>query len=450
MKKIDLIKMALKNLAKRKVRTFLTILSVVIGSSSIIVMISLGIALEENFSKQVKELNSLTNINVYSNNDTITIEQIKEFSKLKNVELVTPIVRTQLNFIADGSKYVGTFNVIGMNPEAIEKFGYKTLEGRNLSYDDRGTFNIVINPLVNYEFDKKGKGEPYPKYSYSEEDLPENAIKLDLLEKKLKITSDSEFGLDKKYIQDNSQNTNSTQTNKSHKTYNVKVVGIVSKAQQYDLNSIIMPLDVLEKIKKDIDKINGNITKKENGYQNVLIKCNDLNNVEDVIKEINDLGNFQAYSDAEYINSTKKMTKTIQLFLGAIGLVSLIISAIGITNTMIMSIYERTKEIGIMKVIGAKVNDIKKLFLLEAILIGLIGGIIGITVSSIISIILNNFSSTFAMILGISSEGSKISSIPFFLVISSLIFSSLVGLISGFLPANRAVKIEALKAIKSE
>ncbi len=108
-----------------------------------------------------------------------------------------------------------------------------------------------------------------------------------------------------------------------------------------------------------------------------------------------------------------------------------------------------------MKVIGAKVSDIKTLFLLEATLIGFIGGFIGVLFSYLISYLLNKFG---GIVLGNILNGGigmgmgmqKISSIPIWLASGSLIFASLIGLLAGYLPARRVVKIEALKAIKAE
>ena len=229
----------------------------------------------------------------------------------------------------------------------------------------------------------------------------------------------------------------------------------------YGDNCIILPLDTLEKIKKDMDKIlsNGSQTNTTTGYNQVIVKCKDLDSVQEVMDQIKDLGEFNVYSPIEYITSAKKTNASIQILLGAIGGISLFIAAIGITNTMVMSIYERTKEIGIMKVIGARVADIKKLFLLEAILIGFLGGGIGVIFSHIVSFVINKGGpflmeklGMIGMSMGIAvgDEMAKISSIPFWLSISSLIFASLIGLMAGYFPAKRAVKIEALKAIKSE
>ena len=99
----------------------------------------------------------------------------------------------------------------------------------------------------------------------------------------------------------------------------------------------------------------------------------------------------------------------IQGILGGIGAISLLVAALGITNTMIMSIYERTKEIGIMKVIGANLEDIRKMFLLEAGMIGFIGGVAGIIISYILSLLMNTVLSIICD-AGCYSEGTTGSS----------------------------------------
>ena len=145
----------------------------------------------------------------------------------------------------------------------------------------------------------------------------------------------------------------------------------------------------------------------------------------------------------------------MMLILGSLGGISLLVAAMGITNTMIMSIYERTREIGIMKVLGCVVGDIRTVFLLEAGLIGLGGGAIGVLLSYAISFVLNMLGSGgLGSLLGGmyygGGDATRISVIPIWLVGLALVFSTLIGLISGFSPANRAVKISALEAIKHE
>lgn len=144
----------------------------------------------------------------------------------------------------------------------------------------------------------------------------------------------------------------------------------------------------------------------------------------------------------------------IQAVLGGIGAISLLVAALGITNTMIMSIYERTREIGVMKVLGCLLTDIRQLFLWEAGIIGFTGGITGLLLSIGASLLLNRFGGSLGGFLGGGSgpdgQPLPISVIPLWLSCSSVGFATLVGLVSGFAPANRAMKLSALEAIRSE
>ena len=144
--------------------------------------------------------------------------------------------------------------------------------------------------------------------------------------------------------------------------------------------------------------------------------------------------------------------------LGGLGAISLFVAALGITNTMIMSISERTKEIGIMKSLGCYVRDIRAMFLLEAGAIGLIGGLVGCVVSLIASIGMNlisagsqnSIASLQDALAALSATGSRISVIPPWLGAFAIMFSVFIGLGSGYYPANKAVGIPAIEAIKQD
>ena len=158
----------------------------------------------------------------------------------------------------------------------------------------------------------------------------------------------------------------------------------------------------------------------------------------------------------------------------ALGIITVIVSALGIANMMFMSISERTKEIGVMKVLGCSLRNIREMFLTEAGIVGLCGGIIGVGssygiakgLSAIVRLassekfvqsaagskfrtelieFVNNFTDMFDIM-----EGKDVIAIPIYLIIGGVLFGLLVGLISGLAPANRAVKISALAAIKQE
>ena len=179
-----------------------------------------------------------------------------------------------------------------------------------------------------------------------------------------------------------------------------------------------------------------------------------------VEEEIKNAG-YNTYSMQSVREELAKQARQIELMLGGLGAISLLVAAIGITNTMTMSVSERTKEIGIMKALGCYVKDIRLLFLMEAGSIGLIGGVLGLLFSFLVSIGINLYSFGALGGGGITGEAllqamfggegvARISVITPGLVLFALVFSLFVGVFSGYHPANKAVKVSALEAIRNE
>lgn len=189
-------------------------------------------------------------------------------------------------------------------------------------------------------------------------------------------------------------------------------------------------------------------------YERIKITVDNIKNVTKVQDQIEELG-YQTSSLAMFLEPMQETSNMLQMVLGGIGAIAMLVSAINIANTMIMSIYERTKEIGIMKVLGCVITDIKKLFLFEAGMIGLIGGIIGIGLSYLASFAINKFGQPlFQALLSTNymynMENTKFSIIPFWLPFVAAGFAFLVGVLSGYYPANRATKISAIEAMKTD
>ncbi|WP_077684915.1 ABC transporter permease [Tessaracoccus aquimaris] len=153
---------------------------------------------------------------------------------------------------------------------------------------------------------------------------------------------------------------------------------------------------------------------------------------------------FDAQADIEWIREAQKQGALIQAVFGGIGLVSLLVAAIGIANTMMMSVYERTREIGVMKVLGAGLGDIRTLFLFESASIGFLGGLLGLGLSLGGSAIAN------AIFAGPDSGISTISIIPPWLMIGAVAFATLIGTVAGLAPAIRASRLSPLAAIRTQ
>ena len=193
---------------------------------------------------------------------------------------------------------------------------------------------------------------------------------------------------------------------------------------------------------------------KEIFYNQLLVNVESMDYVMEIQNHLTEDLGYDAWSNAEWVESSQNSMRYVQAVLGGIGAVSLFVAAIGITNTMMMSIYERTKEIGVMKVLGCDLRNIRTLFLMEAGFIGFIGGVVGLVLSFIISFVINKVSGggqEMSGMLGVGVAGtSGISYIPLWLVVLSLLFAVLVGMIAGFFPARRAMKLSPLAAIRNE
>ncbi|MDD3890361.1 MAG: ABC transporter permease [Syntrophomonadaceae bacterium] len=448
MNSIDLIRMSVGNLFRRKTRTFLTILGVVIGTSSIIIMLSLGVAMDKSFKEDLSRMGSLNIIEVnnygrYSepgmdqqNTQTVKLDDdaVSSFEKIPGVEAVMPIKSSYMK-IGTG-KMVGNVDVIGIKPEIMKSFDFSIEEGRLLSDTDKNA--IVFGKQVAFNF-----YNPRLRNRYDGQNSEQPPV--DLISNKLILTSDMEYGERKRNRSDQDSDY------KPPKPHEVKGIGILAESNSEKDYQAYMNVIALEKILEEDRKViredrSRRRSDEEDKYHNVKVKVADIEQVESVQEAIKALG-FQTYSLTDMRDSMKKTSRTIQAILGGIGAVSLLVAAIGITNTMIMSIYERTKEIGIIKVLGANIADIKKLFLLEAALIGFGGGVIGLILSYTVSFALNKIAAGFMGEMGTSTQ---ISVISIGLALSAVAFATIVGIISGYSPARRAMKLSALEAIRNE
>ena len=169
------------------------------------------------------------------------------------------------------------------------------------------------------------------------------------------------------------------------------------------------------------------------------VKVHDVGKVQEIAQTIRDAG-FSTYSLNDMLETVKKQSRQIQGVLGAIGLVSLLVAGIGVANTMMMSINERTREVGILKVLGTEFSDIAKLFLTEAFLLGLAGGITGLILSLLMGQIIPRM----------FADMDIRCVFTWWLVLGSVLFAGVVALIAAWIPARKAMNISPNEAIRSE
>lgn len=439
MRFFDLLNLIFDNLNRRKSRVALTAVGVIIGTAAIVILVSLGIGLQENASAQLSGIGDLTLITVMPNYGEggmpfppdggpagqnpeqllITDSSIAELLAIPNVLDVYPrdflygggVLKYNRMDTYAGGQGVAENALVGLG--MVAKQG--TVEIPRGSIVVGAKFNTTFyDPSV-----RPGQETPPPPELYDQQ-------------LKLIIIKQDETG------------------NEIRKTFPVRVVGVL-KDTGFDDWSIYMNLEDVTAINEWFQgkRINRNIT----GYADAVVKVDSANNVKQVYDAIISLG-FQAYSAQPYVEGVNSLYLLLQVIFGGVGAIALLVAAIGIANTMAMAILERTREIGLMKALGATNRDILSVFLGEAAGIGFIGGLGGIAVGWIVGQMINVVAVAYMAGQAVQQGGPPPPSAavitPDWLVIFSLIFATLIGLISGLYPALRAATLVPITALKYE
>ncbi|HWQ05673.1 MAG: ABC transporter permease [Clostridiaceae bacterium] len=433
----DLLATAFLNLWRRKMRAFLTVLGMVIGVASIVVMVSLGIGIKQATIESFAGTGSLTTIRVNSyswvdsGNGSGTSRQtelnkksVTAMKKIEGVQSVLPLVTTY--GILKSGRYITDVSILGITKEDAAEFGIELSEGEIPTSGGSTTYEMALGSWVLSNFYDPDTGRQAVDSSGNP-----------------RITTSSRMQLTFDYrniYQDqvfiSSDDSDNTDTLPLGNYYKVKVSGVMSDDNNDFSYYCLMDMDQLVKLAK----ANKDYTSFDNSkYDTVLVKCKEIEDVKTVKAAIEDMG-YGTYSLQDAVEMAEESTKNVQYLLGAIGGVALLVAAIGIMNTMMMSIFERTKEIGIIKVLGCRIDNIAGLFLAESAYIGLFGGALGLVLSFGVGALLNQL---------LASSGLR-SIIPAYLALGAVGFSIIVALIAGMYPALRAMKLSPLAAIRNE
>lgn len=432
MRVTDVLSMAFLNLWRRKFRAFLTVLGMVIGVASIVVMVSLGIGIREATVESFAGTGSLTTIRVnrYSYRETssgygtstetdLNSKSVQSFGKLPGVTAVMPLVTA--SGILKSGQYVSDVYIAGIDLDVAEEFGITLGTGEFPTGRHGSKYELAVGCWTFENF--------YSPTTYRPA-IDRNGSP--------KITESSRMQLTFDYnnIYGGSEPDEGGQTKPKGAYYGITVTGTGDPNSNEFSYYSFMELTSFEKLLKENKDFTGY---KAGRYDTVLVKCADISDVKAVKAAIEDMG-FGTYSLQDAVEMAEQSTQRVQYLLGAIGGVALLVAAIGITNTMMMSIFERTREIGIIKVLGCRIKNIAALFLTESAFIGLFGGALGLGISYGISFVLNRL---------LVEAGLK-SIIPLYLSFGAVGFSILVALLAGLYPSIRAMRLSPLAAIRNE
>ncbi|HHT13897.1 MAG TPA: ABC transporter permease [Propionibacterium sp.] len=444
----DLLATSFASLRQRAFRTSLTVLGVLIGTTAVIVMVSLGVGLSSGFTQQFQNIN-LRQVSVYSPPSaemgqtgvpTKMNDAMKAYLEaVPGAQAVWPVYNAEMELSVGGAQYFTS--ITGLPAEAFPEMDLDLAWGE---LPQPGTFEVLLGDMVDQQFWDQATGMP---------------LETDFRAQTLfgTLTTWGDYG--PVPIEGGGEDPSAPAT--PPKRHILPVTGQLQKQGEEnmwgpysgmvwaDLDGLIkwmkkaMPGKALPNQPATAD---GKPMGKEFIYGEFRVLTKDPEAAEQMLNTLREQ-QIGASAEVEWIRQAQGQAVMVQAVFGGIGAISLLVAAIGIANTMMMSVYERTKEIGIMKVMGASLGDIRKMFLIESATIGFLGGLVGLLLSLLVSFILNN---TLGAAMGEFAGEAKLSVIPLWLVVGSVLFATLIGTLAGMVPAQRAMKLSPLAAIRNE
>ena len=392
----DLLKLSTRTFRTRSGRTALTVLGISVGIGAIVTFVSLGYGLQKTMLEQITTAESLLSLDVTTPQEEIISlnkEKITEISEIPEVEKTSPlaILSGQMslgNLTSDTLFYV-------CSPSYFKLGGIIAKEGELFQEEDKK--KIVISSAVLKSFNLE-----------FEQALGMEAEITLFKSKKTELGEEIEvFPREESY----------------------QIVGIIDEEIA---GFVYMPIGTLADLQIE-------------EYSQVKVKVAQAELIEEVKGKIIDMG-YSVLALSETIEEANKIFTGIQVVLALFGLVALSVAAIGMANTMTVTLLERTNEIGVMKAIGASSKDVGRMFLAESVIMGLFGGVGGITLGFLVSGIFNWGINVVAERLG--GQSIDLFFTPLWFIFFIVVFSTLVGFFSGIFPARKAMKMNPLEALR--
>lgn len=390
---IEEFSMAFKQLRMKKVRTLLILLGISVGVAAVIGVTSLGEGIRVNAVTEIQKSHDLTLIEVspgVSNAGIILITDSKVNAIKPYGTIVAPYVMD--DYVTLNKTY---FEILGITTDYQDA---KELELETGSWFEEETYRIVLGNDIAEKFEK----------------IEEIEIG-DTIEARIRL-----YGIEGKPID---------------KEEKFTVAGILKQTgTQADEQSFI-DINIATRIdEKDV-------------YNGIIVKVDSANQAPGTRAAIEKQG-LTCYSAQDEIDSINKIMNAITLVLAFFSSISLIVGALMIINTMIVSVYERTREIGIAKAVGASQTDIIRIFLSECIIIGILGGILGDLFGIIFSVLIDKIGKPLLVMQLDISEIEHLTAINIEILIAGFLISLVISIISGLYPAWRASKLDPVKALR--
>jgi putative ABC transport system permease protein len=448
MKLRDMTELAVRNLREAILRNSLTTLGVAVGVASLVAMLSLGVGLQQLASSRLTKSGLFDSIFVTAKTNLrgpgagppatraaspkarpLDEDARVELAKLPNVIEVYPQIRffTEVRF--DGKPFA---TVVAGMPESSKQSG--AFEGMQGSFFSSANADEAI---LQIEFAKELNPQT--------KDLIGKDLVLRYAERQSLV---SESGGDAQ---------NSGGFSVVPKEKHLRIIGVVETEPAsgfggFGSGRLLIPLPVAETLRaaqvNDLrDVLRSGSSPDKPAYASLSVRVRSPSLVDATEKKIKDMG-FSAFSLLDASKSLRIFFSVFDLLLGIFGSLALAVATLGIVNTLVMAILERRREIGVLKALGAADGDVKQLFFVEAGVMGLTGGVLGVLLGWMIGQAL-----TLATNIYLKRQelpGVQISSVPLWLIAGAISFAVLVSLIAGLYPASRAAKLNPVDALRYE
>ncbi|MFJ5565579.1 ABC transporter permease [Lysinibacillus xylanilyticus] len=427
-----------QHIKKNKLRVFMTVLAATMGCAFLIVLASVGFGLQDSIRNEILSNEKVTKIQVFGN-DKFTEDQIHEIKGIEHVETVleTITINASAHSFFEGRDTQSSLSVANMHD--FEQVNGKLAEGK---YPTKPNEIVVgyhfAQTLVNdaerkiiEEKSKKAEAEG-TYYNGSEEGYKDSLIGKEIELSLMPPIDGAEETEKMKYT----------------------IVG-VKKKPSYDWmidSSVYMDTEQKPMLATNL-AATGKVKEDDMFYSEFNIFADSMENVKSILDKLKDKG-YSVYSVTEQLDKMNVFFLVLKIGLIFVGTIAVLIASIGIFNTMTMAVTERTREIGVLKAIGASPKLIQRLFLMESTFIGIVGTLIAVAISYVISFVAN---AALPLILkaatGEDAFGRNeitFSLIPWQLVLIASAISIGVAMISGYRPARKATKIDVIQALRQE
>ncbi|MGV2803835.1 FtsX-like permease family protein [Clostridium perfringens] len=431
MKFNDLLSIIWRNMWKRKTRTIFTMMGVIIGCLAIFIIISITNGFERYLTYEMEGLMDTSVISIYPNWKSETEDNKDSTTKTKLTD-----------------KNVEELNKLGYFSEVIPKrYAHTQIKyGKNQTYA-----RILANDKANLISESSFLAGKAPK-NRSKELLLGYDVAKELLgySWEEKVKDDSEFQkLIGKRVKLGGEDFGSDDKGNPLKSKQItcNIVGVLSSGNGQKNYEIQGSRKLVEDIIKGAPLVDEEFLKEQlTTYEGIDVRVEDKEMLESYEGTLRNMG-YQTSSFKEFEKQTRSMLLGVNIILGSLAGISLLVAALGITNTMDMAIYERNREIGVIKVIGGSVRDVIKIFVGEACAISITGGFISIILGVLATLGINSVAKSITEnMMGQPIE--KISVPSFSLILGILIFCLVIGFIAGILPARKAAKTDVITAIR--